>query len=188
MTLQIKHWTSDMKLMKSKNRSLSRVPPVTDSSFPKGGGANSRGMRPGDIFTKNCMKTRMHSSRMRTVRSSSRLLGGVCLSACWDAHPPGPGPGPQPPTPPALGLDTLPGLGLDTSPARPPNLPPRPSTLPLDPTMYAIVLWCKEEKSLNLFAAIRFSRECKVKHLLWGMELRSIYTIEFLRLLFSYVS
>ena len=42
---------------------------------------------------------------MRTVRSSSRLLGGVCLSACWDTPPqawspwawawtpPGPGPG-----------------------------------------------------------------------------------------------
>ena len=30
----------------------------------------------------------MHSSRMRTVRSSSRLPGGgVCLSACWDTHP-----------------------------------------------------------------------------------------------------
>ena len=44
----------------------------------------------------------MHSSRMRTVRSSSRLLGGVCLSACWDTHTPGPGPGHPPPwqTPP----------------------------------------------------------------------------------------
>ena len=31
-------------------------------------------------------KIRMHSSRMRTVRSSSR--GGVCLSACWDTNPP----------------------------------------------------------------------------------------------------
>ena len=31
----------------------------------------------------------MHSSRMRTVRSSSRLSrGGVCLSACWDSNPP----------------------------------------------------------------------------------------------------
>ena len=49
----------------------------------------------------------MHSSRMRTVRSSSRLLGGVCLSACWDTPlqawtwtPPGPG------HPLGLGLDT----------------------------------------------------------------------------------
>ena len=33
-------------------------------------------------------KIRMHSSRMRTARSSSRLLpGGVCLSACWDTSP-----------------------------------------------------------------------------------------------------
>ena len=31
-------------------------------------------------------QTRMHSSRMRTVRSSSYLLWGVCLSACWDTH------------------------------------------------------------------------------------------------------
>ena len=33
---------------------------------------------------------------MRTVRSSSHLLGGVCLSACWDTPPPGPGPGHPP--------------------------------------------------------------------------------------------
>ena len=31
-------------------------------------------------------QTRMHSSRMRTARGSSRQLGGVCLSACWDTH------------------------------------------------------------------------------------------------------
>ena len=32
----------------------------------------------------------MHSSRMRTARSRSRLLGDgdVCLSACWDTHLP----------------------------------------------------------------------------------------------------
>ena len=43
----------------------------------------------------------MHSSRMRTVRSSSRLAGlgrgclaggglpgGICPSTCWDTHPP----------------------------------------------------------------------------------------------------
>ena len=34
---------------------------------------------------------------MRTVRSSSRLLGGVYISACWDTHTPGPGPGHPPP-------------------------------------------------------------------------------------------
>ena len=35
----------------------------------------------------------MHSSRVRTAHSSSRLLGSVCLSACWDQTPPGCGPG-----------------------------------------------------------------------------------------------
>ena len=40
------------------------------------------------------LKTRMHSSRMRTVRSSSRLSGGVFLSACWDTTTP---PGRHPP-------------------------------------------------------------------------------------------
>ena len=79
--------------------------------------------------------TRMHSSRMRTARSSSRLLGagGVCLSVCWDTPPrpapgpplgrppPGPGPGrghtpipgPWPGHPPGLGVDT-PLLWTDT--------------------------------------------------------------------------
>ena len=63
--------------------------------------------------------TRMHSSRMRATRSSSRLLGGVCLS---------------------VGLETLPGVGLEIPPgvsldppgcgpgdppqARPLNFPP----------------------------------------------------------------
>ena len=59
----------------------------------------------------NSVITRMHSSGMRTVRSSSRLSrGGVCLSACCDTGlprsipPPGPGtpqtrhlPGSRPP-------------------------------------------------------------------------------------------
>ena len=62
----------------------------------------------------------MHSSRMRTARSSSRLLeGGVCLSACWDTHPLG------------VGLET-PRPDLSTSPWvwawRPPQ--PDPSTSP----------------------------------------------------------
>ena len=78
----------------------------------------------------------MHSSRMRTGRNSSRLLGGVYLSACWDtllSPPPCLGLDPlgiglDPPlwawTPPLgrpspLGL----GLGLDTPPARPPTSP-----------------------------------------------------------------
>ena len=76
------------------------------------------------------MVTRMHSTRMRTARSSSRLLeGGVCLSACWD---------PPPwawtwPTPLGVGLETPLGVGLETlwcgpgdpTPlAKPPNIPP----------------------------------------------------------------
>ena len=48
----------------------------------------------------------MHSSRMRTVRSSSRLSrGGVCLSAWWDTPweqtPPGADTAPWEQTPPA---------------------------------------------------------------------------------------
>ena len=37
----------------------------------------------GNILVEN--QTRMHSSRMRTTRSSSCC--GVCLSACWDTAP-----------------------------------------------------------------------------------------------------
>ena len=54
-------------------------------------------------------QTRMHSSRMRTDRSSSRL--GVYLSACWDTHPSGCGPGD---TPPAIPLNFPLGVGLET--------------------------------------------------------------------------
>ena len=69
----------------------------------------------------------MHSSRMRTARSSSRLLGGeVCLSACWDTHlgvgleptdqvwawnPPHPG---QTPQLPPVWAWRLPCVGLET--------------------------------------------------------------------------
>ena len=95
----------------------------------------------------------MHSSRMRTARSSSCLLGGVCLSACWDTpcgcgpgdppgcgpedNPPGCGPGdlprPDPSTSPlGVGLETpqarplnFPlGVGLETPPGQTPQLPP----------------------------------------------------------------
>ena len=60
------------------------------------------------------VKTRMHSSRIRTVRSSSRLSrgGGVCLSACWDTspprtrHPPGADPPPKDQAPPPPVADT----------------------------------------------------------------------------------
>ena len=70
----------------------------------------------------------MHSSRMHTTLSSSCLLGGVCLSACWGTHPLGVGletplvwawrsPRPDPSTPPGC----EPGDPL----ARPLNFPPR---------------------------------------------------------------
>ena len=78
-------------------------------------------------------ETRMYSSRMRTVRSSSRLLGrgGGCLPQCMlgytpllglglktppgygPRHPPGPGPGP-------------PRHGPGHPPGQTPNLPPGP--------------------------------------------------------------
>ena len=48
---------------------------------------------------------------MRAARSSSHLLGGVCLSACWDTHPLG------------VGLETPPGVGLETPPSQTPQLP-----------------------------------------------------------------
>ena len=79
----------------------------------------------------------MHSSRMRTSRSSSHLLGGVCLSECWDTHPP---PGYEPGCPPprcglrgssGVGLETPLGVGLETplgvvldSPGQTRQLPP----------------------------------------------------------------
>ena len=69
--------------------------------------------------------TRMHSSMMRTVRSSSRLLGGGGMSHCMLGY-----------NPPCLGLKTPPArpltfpLGMELEkitppvPARPLNLPP----------------------------------------------------------------
>ena len=108
--------------------------------------------------------TRMHSSRICTVHSSSCLLwGGGCLSACWDTHPrawawrpPRPWPGNPPP---GLGLDTSPsqtpqhlpgygpgdplarpptsvlGMGWETPPARPPNLPLEIGQTPQPPSL-----------------------------------------------------
>ena len=55
----------------------------------------------------NCMRTIKHSSRMRTARSSSHLLRGACLSACWDTYHP-------------LPTD----VGLETPPGQTPQLPP----------------------------------------------------------------
>ena len=53
----------------------------------------------------------MHSSGMRTVRSSTRLLGGGSASVHAGIHPMG------------LGLDTPLGLGLDTPLGRHPIRP-----------------------------------------------------------------
>ena len=64
--------------------------------------------------------TRMHSSRMRTARSSS-CRGGVCLSACLDTHTPGCGPGDTPWPDPSTSLL---GVGLETPPGQTPQLPP----------------------------------------------------------------
>ena len=64
--------------------------------------------------------SRMHSSRMHTARSSSHLLGGVYLGACWDTPPLG------------VGLETpSPSVDLETpwvGAWRP--LQPDPSTSP----------------------------------------------------------
>ena len=82
----------------------------------------------------------MHSSRMRTSRSSSHR-GGGCLSQCMLGCPPygcGPGdpPRPDPSTspwvwawrcPPGVGLTSLLGVGLEN----PPSPRPDPSTSPL---------------------------------------------------------
>ena len=93
--------------------------------------------------------TRMHSSRMRTACSSSRL-GGVYLSACWDTPqvwawrppsqtpqlPPGCEPGDPPPRPDP---STFPlGVGLETCRAYwdttpPPPLPARHAGIPPPP-------------------------------------------------------
>ena len=76
--------------------------------------------------------TRMHSSRMRTARSSS--CQGVCLSACWNTAPPvwsWRTPWPDPSISPlgvaqARPLNFPPGVGLETPPHQ-----PDPSSSPL---------------------------------------------------------
>ena len=70
------------------------------------------------ISQSDYLATRMHSSKMRTARSSSHLLGSVCLSACWDAPL-----GLE--TPLGVGLETPLGVGLET-PSQTPNFPPPP--------------------------------------------------------------
>ena len=85
------------------------------------------------------MNTRMHSSRMRSARSSSRLLGGgACLPQCmlgytphrcgpgdipqvWAWRPPGCGPG-DPPMPNPLNFPY--GCGPGDHPGQTPQLPP----------------------------------------------------------------
>ena len=73
-------------------------------------------------FLKNNIKTRMHSSRMHTTHSSSRLP--QCMLGY---NPPGPGPprcGPGDP-PRCVGLETPPGVALETPPpTRPLNISP----------------------------------------------------------------
>ena len=68
--------------------------------------------------------TRMHSSRMRTARSNSHLLGGVCLSACWYIPQCGPGDPPPRPDPSTSPL----GVGLETRKACWDTTPQRPAT------------------------------------------------------------
>ena len=87
-------------------------------------------------------KTRMHSSRMHNAHSSSHLLGGVCLSACWD-------------TPQGVGLETPPplGVGLETCkacwdptpwrPARHAGIPPAMHAgIPPPSNVYGILDTC----------------------------------------------
>ena len=88
---------------------------------------------------KSINNTRMHSSRMRTARSSGRLLGGGSASVHAGIPPSGCGPGD---TPPSVGLETPlgqtpqlppwvwawrhppPSVGLETPPGQTPQLPP----------------------------------------------------------------
>ena len=91
------------------------------------------------------VKTRMHSSRMRTGRSltvrQALLPGGVCLSACWDTPQEQTPPWEQTPPPPRRqppGADTPQSRhppGADTPPkadthpqSRHPPPPPRADT------------------------------------------------------------
>ena len=102
----------------------------------------------------------MHSSRMHTAWSSSHLLGGVCLSACWDTPRCVPGdpwcgpgdtqvwawrpPGCWPGDPLVVGLEDPPGQMPELPPRCGPgnHLPwPNPSTSPWEwawrPAMHA---------------------------------------------------
>ena len=108
---------------KSGNQNIA----VADQEFPRWGRRSdpkeeSASLLFGNFFPENCM-TRIHSSRMRTARSSSCLWGGGgCLPQCMLEY-----------TPLGLGLDTHPntplGVGLDTplvSVWTPPSQTPQP--------------------------------------------------------------
>ena len=87
---------------------------------------------------KNILLTRMHSSRMRTARSSSRLLGGiVCLIACRDTHPPQVWAWRTPQvwawrTPQVWAWRPPQGVGLEIPPGCGPGDPPHPLARPLN--------------------------------------------------------
>ena len=121
--------------------------------------APEKDMCPPKIF-KNIR--RMHSSRMRTARSSSRLLGGGCLPQCMMGYPPGldtpqvwawrPSPiQPDPSTSPWVWVwrPSCPAPQLppgcepgDTPPARPLNLPLGVGLEPPPPSVNRILDTC----------------------------------------------
>ena len=84
--------------------------------------------RKSQYSTRTLDSTRMHSSMMRTTRSSSRLLGGMSASVharippwVWAWRQP---PGCEPGEPPRCGPADPPGVGLDTPPSgQTPQLP-----------------------------------------------------------------
>ena len=65
------------------------------------------------VTYEHSLNTRMHSSRMRTTRSSSRQPGG--LPQCMLGYTL---------TPMGVGLETPPGVGLEASPGCGPRTPP----------------------------------------------------------------
>ena len=95
-----------------------------NQDFSRKGYLHSKGKHCLD-FLKNNIKTRMHSSRMHTTHSSSRLP--QCMLGY---NPPGPGP-------PGVALETPPSVGLETPPPDPSTSPPGcgpgdPPTRPLN--------------------------------------------------------
>ena len=76
-------------------------------------------------FNINVLGTRMHSSRMSTAPSSSRLLRGGCLPQCMLGYPPG------------VGLEIPLGVDLETPPGCGPGVPTQGQTPQLPPWMWA---------------------------------------------------